>query len=120
MQGLLRARNARTRARLDMMTLQWDLEIADRDEVIGRVIDNLNLVLATVNQRDEELSTLVVSLQELVSGLSMPVGLKATADRSAADNLPAARAAADVAARARHFLGVTSHGLAGIVHSCAG
>jgi phospholipid/cholesterol/gamma-HCH transport system substrate-binding protein len=45
-------------------------EIADRDAVIGEVIDNLNLVLDTVNQRDEELSTLVVSLQELVSGLS--------------------------------------------------
>lgn len=45
-------------------------EIADRDQVIGQVIDNLNLVLDTVNERDEELSTLVVSLQELVSGLS--------------------------------------------------
>ena len=45
-------------------------EIADRDAVIGQVIDNLNLVLDTVNQRDEELSALVISLQELVSGLS--------------------------------------------------
>lgn len=45
-------------------------EIADRDAVIGQVIDNLNLVLETVNQRDEELSELVISLQELVSGLS--------------------------------------------------
>lgn len=45
-------------------------EIADRDAVIGQVIDNLNLVLDTVNQRDEELSDLVISLQELVSGLS--------------------------------------------------
>ena len=35
-QGLLRARNARTRARLDMMTLQWDLEIADRDDEEAR------------------------------------------------------------------------------------
>lgn len=44
--------------------------IADRDEVIGQVIDNLNAVLETVNARDEELSALIVSLQELVSGLS--------------------------------------------------
>jgi phospholipid/cholesterol/gamma-HCH transport system substrate-binding protein len=44
--------------------------IADRDEVIGQVIDNLNAVLDTVNARDEELSALIVSLQELVSGLS--------------------------------------------------
>jgi phospholipid/cholesterol/gamma-HCH transport system substrate-binding protein len=44
--------------------------IADRDEVIGQVIDNLNAVLETVNARDEELSNLIVSLQQLVSGLS--------------------------------------------------
>jgi phospholipid/cholesterol/gamma-HCH transport system substrate-binding protein len=44
--------------------------IADRDEVIGQVIDNLNSVLDTVNARDEQLSALIVSLQELVSGLA--------------------------------------------------
>ncbi|MCX6462999.1 MAG: MCE family protein [Pseudonocardiales bacterium] len=44
--------------------------IADRDEVIGQVIDNLNAVLETVNARDEQLSELIVSLQQLVSGLS--------------------------------------------------
>jgi phospholipid/cholesterol/gamma-HCH transport system substrate-binding protein len=44
--------------------------IADRDVVIGEVIDNLNAVLDTVNARDEELSTLIISLQELVSGLA--------------------------------------------------
>ncbi|WP_300017040.1 MlaD family protein [Pseudonocardia sp.] len=52
-------------------------EIADRDEVIGQVIDNLNAVLETVNARDEQLSELVISLQQLVSGLAQdrePIG----------------------------------------------
>jgi phospholipid/cholesterol/gamma-HCH transport system substrate-binding protein len=44
--------------------------LADRDAVIGRVIDNLNGVLGTVNARDVQLSELIVQLQRLVSGLS--------------------------------------------------
>src|SRR5690606_29929892 len=44
--------------------------LADRDEVIGQVIDNLNAVLDTVNARDEQLSALISSLQALVSGLA--------------------------------------------------
>lgn len=44
--------------------------IADRDEVVGQVIDNLNQVLDTVNARDRQLSDLVVNLQALVSGLA--------------------------------------------------
>jgi phospholipid/cholesterol/gamma-HCH transport system substrate-binding protein len=44
--------------------------LADRDEVIGQVIDNLNAVLDTVNARDEQLSDLISSLQALVSGLA--------------------------------------------------
>jgi phospholipid/cholesterol/gamma-HCH transport system substrate-binding protein len=44
--------------------------IADRDEVIGQVIDNLNAVLETVNARDEQLGELISSLQALVSGLA--------------------------------------------------
>ncbi|AHI01072.1 MCE family protein [Kutzneria albida] len=43
--------------------------LADRDQVIGRVIDNLNSVLGTVHQRDGELSQLIVDLQRLVGGL---------------------------------------------------
>ena len=31
--------------------------LADRDEVIGRIIDNLNAVLGTVDERDEQLDT---------------------------------------------------------------
>ena len=51
--------------------------LADRDEVIGQVIDNLNGVLDTVNARDQRLSELVASLQALVSGLAedrRPIG----------------------------------------------
>jgi phospholipid/cholesterol/gamma-HCH transport system substrate-binding protein len=44
--------------------------LADKDAVIGSVIDNLNTVVGTVAARDEQLSNLVVSLQEFVSGLS--------------------------------------------------
>ncbi len=52
-------------------------EIADRDQVVGEVIANLNAVLDTVNARDEQLSALIVQLQRLVSGLAAdrePIG----------------------------------------------
>jgi phospholipid/cholesterol/gamma-HCH transport system substrate-binding protein len=44
--------------------------LADRDRVIGEVIDNLNSVLGTVNGQGDALSTLVGTLQRLVSGLA--------------------------------------------------
>lgn len=44
--------------------------IADRDAVIGSMIDNLTTVMGTVASRDEQLSGLVVSLQQFVSGLA--------------------------------------------------
>jgi phospholipid/cholesterol/gamma-HCH transport system substrate-binding protein len=44
--------------------------LADRDKVIGRTIDNLNTVLATVDRRDDRLSQLLVQLQRFVGGLS--------------------------------------------------
>jgi phospholipid/cholesterol/gamma-HCH transport system substrate-binding protein len=44
--------------------------LADRDALIGSVIDNLNSVLATVNTRDEQLSDLILQLQRFVSGLA--------------------------------------------------
>jgi phospholipid/cholesterol/gamma-HCH transport system substrate-binding protein len=44
--------------------------LADRDEVIGRTIDNLNAVLQTVDDRDRQLSTLLLELQRFVSGLA--------------------------------------------------
>jgi len=44
--------------------------LADKDKVIGSVIDNLTAVLGTVAQRDQEFSNLIVSLQQFVSGLA--------------------------------------------------
>lgn len=44
--------------------------LADRDQVIGQVVDNLNAVLATVGERDRELSDLIVAMQELATGLA--------------------------------------------------
>src|SRR2546422_7293262 len=51
--------------------------LADKDTVIGQLIDNLNSVLDTVNSRGSELSDLVITLQQLVSGLAQdrkPIG----------------------------------------------
>ncbi|MDQ6649852.1 MAG: MCE family protein [Actinomycetota bacterium] len=44
--------------------------IADRDAVIGRTVNNLDAVLATVDQRNAGLSELIVQLQRFVSGLA--------------------------------------------------
>jgi virulence factor Mce-like protein len=44
--------------------------LGDRDQVIGRVIDNLDRVLTTIDSRDAEVSSLIVDLRSLVSGLS--------------------------------------------------
>ncbi|GGM52105.1 ABC transporter substrate-binding protein [Longimycelium tulufanense] len=51
--------------------------IAEKDQVIGEVVGNLNRVLETINSRDEQLSDLIVNLQRLVSGLAadrQPIG----------------------------------------------
>lgn len=51
--------------------------LADRDRLIGEVIDNLNAVLTTINSRDQQLGELISSLQALVSGLAedrKPIG----------------------------------------------
>ncbi|MFC4001585.1 MCE family protein [Prauserella oleivorans] len=51
--------------------------IAEKDKVIGQVIDNLNSVLATINERTPQLDDLIVRLQQLVSGLAAdrePIG----------------------------------------------
>jgi phospholipid/cholesterol/gamma-HCH transport system substrate-binding protein len=44
--------------------------LADKDAVIGSVIDNLNTVMGNVAARDQQLSDLVVSLQQFVTGLA--------------------------------------------------
>ncbi|MFC0042349.1 MCE family protein [Actinomadura rayongensis] len=51
--------------------------IADKDKVIGEVVDNLTTVLDTVNSRGDELSSLITTLRQLVSGLAAdrkPIG----------------------------------------------
>ena len=51
--------------------------LAAKDKVIDEVIGNLNAVLKTVNSRGSELSDLVTTLQQLVSGLAadrQPIG----------------------------------------------
>jgi phospholipid/cholesterol/gamma-HCH transport system substrate-binding protein len=44
--------------------------VAAKDKVIGAVIDNLNTVLQTVNDREGHFDDLVVTLQQLVSGFA--------------------------------------------------
>src|SRR5262249_8265489 len=51
-------------------TAQLTSTIADKDKVIGQVIDNLNTVLTTVNQHSAQLSSLIATTQQLVSGLA--------------------------------------------------
>lgn len=43
--------------------------LAQRDELIGSVIDNLTVVLTSFNERDDELSTTISTLQRLITGL---------------------------------------------------
>jgi phospholipid/cholesterol/gamma-HCH transport system substrate-binding protein len=44
--------------------------LANKDAVIGRVVDNLTTVLATVDQRDTELSNLIIQLKRLSQGFA--------------------------------------------------
>lgn len=43
--------------------------LADRDQVIGSLIDNLNTVLATVNQRNTQFNALITQFQAFLRGL---------------------------------------------------
>ena len=51
-------------------TAELTSAIADKDKVIGDLIDNLSAVLDTLGRRDTELSDLIVQLQRFVSGLA--------------------------------------------------
>jgi phospholipid/cholesterol/gamma-HCH transport system substrate-binding protein len=44
--------------------------LADRDAVIGRVVDNLGSVLTTVDDRDQQLTSLIITFRRLMSGLA--------------------------------------------------
>ena len=51
--------------------------LADRDDLIGGVIDNLNIVLKTIDARGDQFGTTLDRLQQLVSGLAQdrdPIG----------------------------------------------
>lgn len=43
--------------------------LADRDAVIGELIDNLDFVLDRVGDRDDQLSNLIISFRDLIGGL---------------------------------------------------
>jgi phospholipid/cholesterol/gamma-HCH transport system substrate-binding protein len=57
-EGLLRSTGAVTQT------------LADRDQLIGDVITNLNVVLDTIGNRDQQLSDLIVQLRSFVAGLT--------------------------------------------------
>ncbi len=56
--------------RLLARTASLTTTIADKDAVIGRVVDNLTTVLGTVDQRDDQLNELVTQLQRLAKGFA--------------------------------------------------
>ena len=58
--------------------------IADKDAVIGNVVDNLNGVLDTVNKHDKDLDSLIVNTQQLVTGLANDRGVVGSAVTSLA------------------------------------
>ena len=59
-----------TVSNLVRQTGQLTKHLADRDQVIGEVIDNLTQVLQTVNERDVQFQQLVVTTRQLVEGLA--------------------------------------------------
>lgn len=44
--------------------------LAEKDQVIGELITSLSSVLATINDRSEQLDTTLITMQQLVSGLA--------------------------------------------------
>ncbi len=51
--------------------------LGERDALIGSVIDNLRIVLATIDERGDQFSTTIDQLQQLISGLAAdrdPIG----------------------------------------------
>lgn len=59
-----------TFASLMRSTAQLTDALANKDAVVGQVIDSLNAVLGTVDQRDTELTGLIVQFRNLMTGLS--------------------------------------------------
>ncbi|MBM9461133.1 MCE family protein [Nocardioides sp. zg-536] len=59
-----------TYASLMRATAGLTAELADADEVIGTVVDNLGAVLSTIAERDVRLTRLIVTFRDLMQGLS--------------------------------------------------
>lgn len=58
-------------------TSSFTTTLADRDQLIGEVITNLNATLTTINDKGDQFSTTIDQLQQLVSGLAQdsdPIG----------------------------------------------
>lgn len=51
-------------------TARFTNELADKDAVIGRVVDNLGTVLRTVDERDTKLTELIITFRSLMTGLA--------------------------------------------------
>jgi phospholipid/cholesterol/gamma-HCH transport system substrate-binding protein len=64
--------------------------LADKDVVIGRVIDNLDAVLGTVDQRDTQLTDLIIQFRNLMNGLSKDRDVIGTSLPTLADLLTSA------------------------------
>lgn len=55
-------------------TAQLTNSLADKDAVIGRVVDNLGDVLGTVDERDKQLTSLIITFRRLMAGLASDRG----------------------------------------------
>lgn len=59
-----------TLERLLQRTASLTTTLADKDAVIGRVVDNLTAVLDTVDRRDDDLNALIIQLRRLSAGFA--------------------------------------------------
>jgi phospholipid/cholesterol/gamma-HCH transport system substrate-binding protein len=82
--------------------------LADRDQLIGAVIDNLNTVLGTLSEQSEQLDTAVDSVSQLVDGLAAQ---KENVANGIAHANAAAATVADLLGQAREPLKETVHQL---------
>ena len=72
--------------------------LADRDQLIGQVVNNLNVVLGSLGGQSDRLDKAVVSLSQLVHGLA---ARKTDISNAVAYTNAAARSVADLLSRAR-------------------
>ncbi|BDX31316.1 Mce family protein Mce3B [Mycobacterium antarcticum] len=80
--------------------------LANRDQLIGQVIDNLNVVLGSLGSQSDRLDTAVTSLSELVHGLA---DRKADISNAVAYTDAAAESIADLLAQSREPLTKVVH-----------